>query len=251
MQLVRPSASPRIDCRSDSGANALRPTRIGKQMCVLRVLDTVAVVHRNLLLLMILVWGLSSPIWTYSFGGTGGSGLEAVTCAAAVTSDYEGPLFIEPGGPGPGVFVDYIITEPISVNVTLQLQARVWDPDGVDTVIGSYKNSSETHWNNVTMTHTHDDPDNVSIHCFHANATWWLIDPTHRTMIWDVMFYAHNTQDRWAASYVVQYSYCGLYSSTTHSNDGQDGLVLLMVGGAAAIVMTSAIVAIYLKRRGG
>jgi cytosine/uracil/thiamine/allantoin permease len=77
------------------------------------------------------------------------------------------------------------------------------------------------------------------------------MDPTHRTMIWDVMFYAHNTRGRWAASYVTQCSYCRLYSSTTHSHDGQDGLGLLMVGGAAAIVITSAIVAIYLKRRGG
>ncbi len=173
--------------------------------------------------------------------------IENSRAIGAVPSDYEGPVFIDVYGTD----VDTTpITEPTTFNITLPLHVKVWDPDGVDTVIGSYRNYTEADWNNVTMAYIGDDPDNASIHWFIANVTtWFLADALHTRAIWNMKYYAGNIHDRWAVSNVVNYTVHTAYTPTSPTYPPDDS-TLLMVGGIAAMVTASVIVAIYLKRRG-
>ena len=52
-----------------------------------------------------------------------------------------------------------------AVNLSLNLAVSVSDPDGVDTVIGSYKNRSESTWRNVTL---RNDPVPTGMTCILA-----------------------------------------------------------------------------------
>jgi len=114
-----------------------------------------------------------------------------------------------------------------AVNLSLNLDVRVNDPDGVDTVIGGYKNRSESTWRNVTL---HHDPDAYWPDLYLGHATNYTLDE-HGGVIWDIRFYANDSLDNWNASDITFFSIArsGLLPSTTAIN-GQDGVDWLQPG---------------------
>ena len=107
-------------------------------------------------------------------------------------ADSEGPTFTftMPN------FADLIPSkEPISLS--LELAVRVTDPDGVDTVIGSYSNRSESLWQNITL---HQDWASGKSDYYKGHACDFTLDETHNGVIWDIKFYANDTLGNWNVS---------------------------------------------------
>ncbi len=150
---------------------------------------------------------------------------------AFLPSDLEGPAF-QFAMPE---FADLVPSTGV-MNLSLNLAVRVSDPDGVDTVIGGYKNSSESTWRNVTLHHDSD--------------AYWLGHATNYTLdeygwvIWDIRFYANDSLGNWNASAITFFSVArsGLPANTTVINeqDGVDWLrPSLMVMGVVVIMVIS------------
>ena len=128
-----------------------------------------------------------------------------------------------------------------AVNLSLNLAVSVSDPDGVDTVIGSYKNRSESTWRNVTL---RNDPDAYWHDLYLGHATNYTLDDEHSGVIWDIRFYANDSLGNWNASDITFFSIArsGLPPSTTVINeqDGVDWLrPSLMVMGIVVIMVIS------------
>ena len=131
-------------------------------------------------------------------------------------------------------------TEP--VNLTLELRVGVTDPDGVSSVIGSYKNNSSSEWNNITMkqdTSTGDPDDFVA----------WPINYTMNepsfVVIWDIKFYANDSLDNWNISNVHQISICR--QGSTYTTTDFPIAPLIMAAGLMGIIVPL-LFAIYRKR---
>ncbi len=150
---------------------------------------------------------------------------------AFLPCDLEGPAF-QFAMPE---FADLVPSTGV-MNLSLNLAVRVSDPDGVDTVIGGYKNSSESTWRNVTLHHDSD--------------AYWLGHATNYTLdeygwvIWDIRFYANDSLGNWNASAITFFSVArsGLPANTTVINeqDGVDWLrPSLMVMGVVVIMVIS------------
>jgi len=127
-----------------------------------------------------------------------------------------------------------------AVNLSLNLAVSVSDPDGVDTVIGGYKNRSESTWRNVTL---HHDPDAYWPDLYLGHATNYTLDE-HGWVIWDIRFYANDSLGNWNASDITFFSVArsGLPPSTSFINglDGVDWLQPgLMVLGVVVIIVIS------------
>jgi hypothetical protein len=86
-------------------------------------------------------------------------------------------------------------TEP--VNLSLNLAVTVTDPDGVDTVIGSYSNRSDPIWRNVTL---HQDLISGTSGYYIGHACNFTLDDEHSGVIWDIKFYANDTLGHWNVS---------------------------------------------------
>ena len=86
-------------------------------------------------------------------------------------------------------------TEP--VDVSLDLTVKVTDPDGVDTVIGSYSNRSESIWKNVTL---HKDLISGISNSYKGHACDYTLNKEHYGVIWDIKFYANDTLGNWNVS---------------------------------------------------
>jgi hypothetical protein len=114
-----------------------------------------------------------------------------------------------------------------AVNLSLNLDVRVSDPDGVDTVIGGYKNRSESIWRNVTL---HHDPDAYWPDQYSGHAINYTLDE-RGWVIWDIRFYANDSLGNWNASDITFFSIArsGLPPNTTVIN-GQDGVDWLQPG---------------------
>jgi hypothetical protein len=83
------------------------------------------------------------------------------------------------------------------VNLSLTLAVTVTDPDGVDTVLGSYSNRSESIWRNVTL---HHDLTSVTSDFYKGHACNFTLDDEHSGVIWDIKFYANDTLGHWNVS---------------------------------------------------
>lgn len=107
-------------------------------------------------------------------------------------ADFEGPTFTfeMPN------FAD-LVPSTGSVNLSLDLAVTVTDPDGVDTVIGSYSNRSESIWKNVTL---HQDWTSDTSDYYKGHACDFTIDEKHNGVIWDIKFYANDTLGNWNVS---------------------------------------------------
>ncbi len=82
------------------------------------------------------------------------------------------------------------------VNVSLELRVNATDSDGVEVVIGSYSNRSESTWTNVTMIldPLYEDP-NV-----YLGIVNYTLDDEHRGVYWNIRFFASDTLGNWNVS---------------------------------------------------
>ncbi|MBN2228354.1 MAG: hypothetical protein JW779_02100 [Candidatus Thorarchaeota archaeon] len=108
-------------------------------------------------------------------------------------------------------FVD-LVPNSGPVNLTLELRVEVTDPDGVSFVVGSYKNSSSSKWNNITMKRdmSTGDPDD-----FVAWPLNYTMNEPSFVVIWDIKFFANDSLDNWNISNVHQISICRQGSTYT------------------------------------
>jgi hypothetical protein len=142
-------------------------------------------------------------------------------------SDSTGPEFLDVGND----FADYYpSTEP--VNVILRFSVLVRDPDGIDMVIGSYKNRSEPIWKNVTMGIYSDRGNNT--YRYFAEPLNFTLDNENRGAEWDLKFYANDTLGNWNVSalgsisyWLVPFGYQPDYSLVIV---GAIGIVIIVVG---------------------
>ena len=120
-----------------------------------------------------------------------------------------------------GVMNFYADLVPTSqpVNCTLNTFAFVYDEDGVDTVIASYKNRSTTIWRNATMTWMRhiDEGEEAGFELYSANLTTFTMDRNHSAVIWNIKFFANDTLGNWAESNTVNYSINYLYDWNTYT----------------------------------
>ncbi len=143
-------------------------------------------------------------------------------------------------------------TEP--VNLTLELRVGVTDQDGVSTVIGSYKNSSSSEWNNVSMNRdafTSDPDDFVG---WPLNFT--MSEPSF-LVIFDIKFYANDSLNNWNVSGVHQVSICrqggtdttsSTTGATTNSSLTDPLLVPLVVASISVIIVLPVLYVMYRRR---
>jgi len=127
------------------------------------------------------------------------------------------------------------------VTLTLELRVGVTDPDGVSTVIGSYKNNSSSTWTNVSMYQdtTTSFPDDY--------VAWplnYTVNEPHFVVIWDIEFYANDSLNTWSMSNVHRLSVCRQGSADTDT-DIQPLVIIAIATGLAAVIFPT----IYLLNR--
>jgi hypothetical protein len=149
-------------------------------------------------------------------------------------SDTTGPEFLDVGNRSGDYFPS---TDP--VNATLDLLVLVRDPDGIDTVIGSYKNRSESIWKNVTMEVYGDLGNNTVL--YSAKPLNFTLDKEHRLEVWYVKYYANDTLGNWNVSELVSISKYLLPSRY------QPDYSLVIVGAIGIVIIVVGVV--YKKRR--
>lgn len=117
------------------------------------------------------------------------------------------------------------------VNLTLRLVVGVTDQDGVDSVIGSYKNISQTTWTNVTL---HEDSSYSEPYVYSANVNY--TSPAGRFLyIWQYFFYASDGLGNWNKSEMRNISVSRLFAL--------DGFNDMMMYGAGSAMLGLGIVA--------
>ena len=162
---------------------------------------------------------------------------------AFLPCDLEGPVFqfVMPE------FAD-LIPGTGAVNLSLNLAVRVSDPDGVDTVIGGYKNRSESTWRNVTL---HHDPDAYWPDQYLGHAIDFTLDDEHSAVIWDIRFYANDSLGNWNASDITFASiWRGNLPPSTSFINGQDGVLWLQLGlMVMGVVVISVIIYLAVRQR--
>ena len=90
-------------------------------------------------------------------------------------------------------------------NTQLQLFVPVRNSDGIDTVIGSYKDINGTTWTNVMLTLSAELENGWKSYAGGGeNVT---LTPEMRLKIWNVKYYANDTLGNWNVSDVVKSSY--------------------------------------------
>ncbi len=107
-------------------------------------------------------------------------------------SDDSGPVFDLTYLPD---FVDFI-PGPDPIDYRLTLRVGVNDPDNVDTVIGSYSNSSEN-WVNITL--DYDDSTN-STDDYSAQALNYTVPGGFSLTVWHIRYYANDSLGNWNVS---------------------------------------------------
>lgn len=175
-----------------------------------------------------------------------------ISIVKPLSQGSEGPVFVDVEG----IIVDTTIrTEPTPFVFVLHLWVLVWDPNGIDTALGSYKDNSDSIWTNVTMTYVDTETINDSqyspVYYYQVNATTFSLDPNHSGKVWNVKFYARDTIGIWAVSRTVNYSYCAWYdlrnSTSTSTSEGMP--VNLLAGGVLAGAVVLVLSVAYLRRR--
>ena len=153
------------------------------------------------------------------------------------TSDSQGPSFNLSSMPG---FMDLVPdTEP--VNLTLRLTVGVTDPDGVDSVIGSYRNSSQIEWTNVTMS---EDLSYNQSGIYIAEALNYTTPAGGFNIVWQYVFYANDSLGNWNQSAMGNMSVARQVGPSTFDN------VTGVVVGSALILAEIAIAALcYVRYR--
>jgi hypothetical protein len=118
-----------------------------------------------------------------------------------IPSDDQGPEFRDIGNS----FHDLLPNETNQANVQLRLSVSLRDFDGVDTVIGSFKDINGTVWSNVTLGLYGTQNDNWLYYTGRGeNVT---LGPEMRLKVWNVKYYANDSLGNWNVSEVGKSSY--------------------------------------------
>lgn len=117
-------------------------------------------------------------------------------------TDTNGPVFDVPFG---NLSID-LPPETGPMNISLKLRVEVTDPDGVDTVIGSYRLDEETEWHNKTHSYT---PRETHPNLYSAFVMNYTLGPGNWGVRWYFKFYANDTVGSWNSSAVYVHSIWG------------------------------------------
>jgi len=137
-------------------------------------------------------------------------------------------------------FVDLIPgSEPVIFY--LELRVGVSDPDNVDTVIGSYSNSSED-WVNITLNY---DESTGTPNDYAAQALNYTIPGGTSLTIWNIIFFANDSLGNWNVSQIKTMS-VSRQSGTipTNGNVAVNPLI-----GAIIMIPIVVIIAWYIKSK--
>ena len=151
-----------------------------------------------------------------------------------VMSDSNGPQFLDIGD----MFADHIPSND-PVNGTLHLTATVRDSDGIDTVIASFRNSSEISWSNLTMLFYSTVNEDTQI--YSIDALEYTLDANHRNAQWDIKFYANDTLGNWNSS--AQFIYSVWLPALVSNN-----LDAVVISIGLGVIILLAIIVTYFKR---
>jgi hypothetical protein len=163
----------------------------------------------------------------------------------ATSESFSDPFFLAQQSSGPSFdvtlmpgFADLVPgTEPVTL--ALELRVGVTDPDGVSTVIGSYKNDSSSTWTNVSMNR---DDSTTNPDDYVAIPLNYTIVEINFIVVWDIVFYANDSLGQWSTSDLHQISVSRQGSNSTNNNEFQ---ILAIVTGTIGLV-TVMILAVYL-----
>ena len=124
----------------------------------------------------------------------------------------------------------------------LVLRANVTDPDGIETVIGSYCNRSEGKWYNITM---QPDPDHESGDIYKIVARNYTLTNRNSGVIWDIKFYACDSLGHWSTNQTFQ-SVNRLWRSEPTGLEP----VELTIGITTALLVLAVVIIVIARRMG-
>ncbi len=174
----------------------------------------------SLLRMTVLTWVILmcvSPTWTKE------SQCSLRSCYAL--NNGQGPIFLSYGdsyadGFSPETYIPFTVT--------------VEDPDGVETVIASYRNRTEDQWSNVTMQAIDENS---------TRSRYWVYlhvrVPEPGAYVWDIQYVANDTLGYSSVSDVIQHSYAWNWPDPTP-------VIVLAIG----VVGTLMVVLVVVMKRG-
>lgn len=151
--------------------------------------------------------------------------------------DDRPPLFYDVGNR----FTDCTFNEE-GISLQLIIGVNVFDEDGIDTVIGSYKEESATIWSNITL--TYDYSFNNGREHYTGNGPTFNLTPTSRYMVWNAVFYANDTLGNWNKSSQGNYIY-NMFGPQTTSIPPTVAII------GTVISLTLVIIVIAIRRKKG
>jgi len=184
-----------------------------------RMVDVMARI--SLLRMTVLTWVILmcvSPTWTKE------PQCSLRSCYAL--SNGQGPIFSSYGdsyadGFSPETYIPFTVT--------------VEDPDGVETVIASYRNRTEDQWSNITM----QDMDENSTRSRYA-AYLHVEVPEPGVYVWDIQYMANDTLGYSSVSDVIQHSYAWNWPDPDPTP-----VIILAIGGVGTLMV---VIVVAMKR---
>ncbi len=175
----------------------------------------------SLLRMTILTWVILmcvSPTWTKE--------PQFVLRSFYALSNGQGPTFSNYGDSYAGGFSPETI---ITFTVTVE------DPDGLETVIASYRNWTEGLWSNITM---QDVDENSTRSRYRAYLQVEVPEPG--VYVWDIRYAANDTLGHSSVSDVVQHSY-----GWNWPDPDPTPVIILAIGGVGALIV---VIGVVMKR---
>jgi len=169
--------------------------------------------------------------------GLGKASRATTTAAVFLGYDSEGPSFDLSWMPD---FADFV-PDNRPLNLTLELVVGVEDPDGVDSVIGSYRNESQPEWTNVTMS---EDLTRGSSGVYSAAVLNYTTPSGSFSILWQAVFYANDSLGNWNKSVMKNMSLGRQVGPSTFDN-----VTGVVVGGAIIVAEIAVAALCYVRNR--
>jgi hypothetical protein len=142
----------------------------------------------SLLRMTVLTWTILmciSPTWN--------KGPQCLLISRNALSNSQGPIFS-------GYSDSY--ADGFSSETIITFAVTVEDPNGIESVIASYRNQTESQWSNITMQNMDENYTKSRYEAFlHVNVS----EPG--VYVWDIQYGANDTLGLSSVSDVIQYSY--------------------------------------------
>ena len=184
-----------------------------------RIVDVMARI--SLLRMTVLTWVILmcvSPTWTKE--------PQCFLRYCHALSNGQGPIFSNYGdsyadGFSPETYIPFTVT--------------VEDPDGVETVIASYRNRTEDQWSNVTMQAIDENS---------TRSRYWVYlhvrVPEPGAYVWDIRYVANDTLGHSSVSDVIQHSY-----GWNWPDPDPTPVIALAIGGVVTLMV---VIGVVMKR---